>query len=969
MLREDGGAEGAPPAALAAPDSGAARAPLVPLPGAQPADVARTAPPAPVAVEQSPETGTGVPASYARALGGLTGRILEARPDGEPPRPVPDFRVELVGGLKSSIMLPHDAIRAEGGVELQAVAASATTDVEGRFRMTGIDPRIFGALLLDPGGPRAMLHLLEQSPVSGETRDLGDIVLPLSVTLRGTVVDERGLPVEGARVRGTDLPVLDALADVGDFRAGGGVLIPSDATGIDRDLLYVPPPGLARLESRLPIPTAFTDAEGGFVLTGIPAGLVALVVDDGVHRPLVRAGVATGAPGGTRDVGRLAVADGRPLTVHVEDGDGEPVDEPDVLAGSVMPLAPAAVMKRPAERLGAGAVAFRGMADGAAWVAARGDPRHEYTLVPVHDVAIGTLTVTLDALRRITVQVRDTEGRPVPGARFLGRCDAESEVPDAIMPPKSLADRTRPGEEDGQYVIDDLSPGTWELAAFADGYAGERTRVDVDTTSAVTITLRRGVALRVRVLGAGDGAPVEWARVEAWGQDGPDALDLFEGPTTSARTDATGLAMLRDLPEGDVRVQVSHPAWAVVEERAEVPREDELAVSLPVGGSIAGRVTDMGGPPAEPLFIALESSDGEGDDELPRMTLSDEDGAFRFERVPPGEARLQARSRADFGGGLSFVETFINSPLARAEVTVVEGAEAQAELLIGAVEADVVTGWVRGVLVVNGQPAAGWRVRTWGAIRRGVTTDESGLWDLGRIEAGEVDLMLNAPGQSIAGGWTETRKFDLAQDERRFERIELRTGAVTGRVVFDATGGPASAAEVRLRSEGEQGGWTRQPRTMTSSDGSFRFEPVVVGSYRVTAEAEGYAEANSEPFELRPLELRSGVALRLRAGLTLAGRVRLEGAASAPRFVRLIARADEGAGSEGARVDLDDMRYRFTTLAPGRWTIHVATDLDTGFAPQTVELTRDVEDLELVFRPEPEGEGEGGGESFVYELR
>jgi hypothetical protein len=653
----------------------------------------------------------------------------------------------------------------------------------------------------------------------------------------------------------------------------------------------------------------------------------------------------------------------------VKDGDGQPVPAAEVMAGSITQLAPVALMKQPARTTDEGVVEFLGLSDREAWVAGRADPRHEYTLLSVQDVSVGLVTLVLPAQRTLRVTVRDTLGVPVPGVRFHGRQTETSEVPDIVLPPRSFADRTKAGEEDGQYLIEDLSPGRWELTALAEGYTSERTMVDLDATSVLGLTLRRGSVLRVRVVGALDGAPVEYARVEAWGEEGQRELDLFNGPTTAARTDAGGLALLRDLPEGEVRLQVSHPAWAVLEERAEVPRDEELLVTMPVGGSVAGQVTDAGGPPAEPLFITLESDSGAGDDELPRFTLSDLDGKFRFDRVAPGEARLRAMSRAEFGGGLSFFETFFNSPLARAEVQVLEGAEAQVELVVGEIEAGVETGYLRGSLSVNGLAAPGWRVRTWGAIRRSTTTDENGAWDLGRIEAGEVNVMLNAPGQAITGGWTEAIELELQQDERKYERIELRTGAVTGRVVLDSTGAPASAAEVRLRSDGEEGGWGRQPRAVTSADGSFRFEPVVVGNYRVTARVDGYAETSSEGFELHALELRSGITLRLPKGLSVSGRVQLPGIDAAPRFMRLVAKSETG--SANARVDLEDMSFRFDALGPGTWTIHLASDLDGSFQPQTLEVSRDMEDVELAFAFEPEEEDDAQGVegTFVYEVK
>src|SRR5690606_12859347 len=116
---------------------------------------------------------------------------------------------------------------------------------------------------------------------------------------------------------------------------------------------------------------------------------------------------------------------------------------------------------------------------------------------------------------------------------------------------------------------------------------------------------------------------------------------------------------------------------------------------------------------------------------MPRFTLTDADGAFRFVNVEAGEVELSARERVSFSSMASWWEPFAMTPEAEAEVVVEAGREAHVLLVVGSAYADVPTGRVEGTLWVNGRPGAGWRVRTWGRIRRSVSTDPDGRFDMG----------------------------------------------------------------------------------------------------------------------------------------------------------------------------------------------------------------------------------------------
>jgi len=915
-----------------------------------------------------------MPASYRAALGGLTGRVLEHTPGApETLRPVAGLSIELAGGRKSSIMPPRDALLDPARLQAEFILGSAVTDAEGRFELGSIDPRTLGALLLDPGGPRGMFWPLEVTPVGGRTSDLGDLVLPPTATLFGRVVDERSAPIAGARVRATDLPIPEAFAGpVAGFRGGSGLAFARELADGEAQRVFVPPPSLARLESRLPFPTAITDAQGRFELTGVPQGLVLLVADDGVHRPAARSGVPTGAAGGRRDAGLLAMADGQPLEVAVRGPGGQTIAAPQVLAGNPLPGAPVAVLAAPTGLDDQGRGRFSGLAEGAVWVAARADPRHDFTVVELPDVGVGRVTITLKTPHALTLTVLDAGGAPLPGASFFGRALNENQTPDFVLPPLALADRTQAGDQ-GRYVISDLDPTTWEITTVVPGHPQNRLNADLSGGDATAeVRLAAGHPAAVRVVSAADGAPVEWALVEARPEDDGMELDLFSGPASARRTDSEGLALFSDLPPGPVKFTVNHPAFAVTDAEAALPSEDELRVALSPGGSIAGQVFSQGGPPAEPLIVMLVQGDAPGDAELPRFALTGPEGRFEFLRVEPGSVSIQARSRMEIGASASLFETMFNSPLAEASVEVADGRQSQVELVVGAELEGTETGLVSGRLTVNGAPAAGWRVRTWGKVRRSVSTDEGGLFDLGRIEAGEVSLLVSAPTQNIGNGFTDQRRAELKPGEQLWLPIDLTVGSIAGQVRSAATGEPLPGAEVSAAVEGEQGGWGRNPGTVSAGDGSFAIDPVVSGHYRLRASADGYARTVSDPIEVSAFQTRSGIVLSLPAALKVSGTIEIQGATAKPKWVYLVASGGEGReGREGARIDSGTMSFRFERLGPGDWEFELNTDLDVAFAPVKVALTGDAKDLKLVFAPKPPepADENGDGSPFVYEVK
>ncbi|MBM3985468.1 MAG: hypothetical protein FJ296_07255, partial [Planctomycetes bacterium] len=897
-----------------------------------------------------------MPASYRAALGALTGRVLLA--DGQP---LPGLPIELLGGRRSLIIRSTTAFLDPDGLQFDPVVGRTQTDAEGRFRLSDLQPRTVGLLLLDPGGPRSLLWPLEITPVAGETRDLGDLVLPLTATLVGRVVDARNQPLPGARVRATEIPGIELAPEVANFREGGGVMVMD--TGSDESFAWVPPPAMSALVAKLPVPTAYTDADGRFELPGVQPGLVTLAIDEPRHLVHVQGGVPTGAAGAVRDIGTIGLGDGELARGRVVDGKGQPVAGAEVLLGSPLGLVPGAVLRGPHVSDADGAFSVPGFRAGAVWAVARADAQHDWTLTS-HLQAGVPGEIRLDLPRSATLLVHAGDRVPLEDVELWGRATPDDDVVDLFLPPQRLADVSR--DEQGRHVIANLRPAEWEFVVRAPGRPPERAELDLrDGDGADEVVLRAGHALAVRVLGP-DGQPLEWAQVEV----AEEEMDFEDPPLAVGRTAADGRVRLENLPAEKVYVTATHPGYAIATDNADLaPQADgtpapELVLSLQAGGSVLGQVVDGGLPPAEPLLAILINTDSPGDALLPVVAVTDLEGRFRFDRVEPGEAHVEVRSRTNFTSGLTFFEAFIESALAEEEVEVLPEGETRVLLDIGAQLAGRDTGTVAGSLLVNGLPADGWRVRTWGEIRRSVKTDARGQFDLGRLPAEPFELSLSPPGAGLEEGFTDRMDVELATGERKWLELKISTGSLSGLVRSAATGQPLPGARVQVVAEEQEGRGGRLNATVTGADGRYKLEPVAAGRYRLNVRAPDHANFNGEPFELHEAQARTGVDVSVPRGLRLSGKVVVQ-CEEQPKWAWLIATAEDDITRDTANVDSETMTFEFDGLSPGDWAFELATDLDLELAEVKLRVDTDRSGVELAFEAAPEAPPEDEGQDGV----
>ncbi|WP_394839466.1 carboxypeptidase regulatory-like domain-containing protein [Pendulispora rubella] len=195
---------------------------------------------------------------------------------------------------------------------------------------------------------------------------------------------------------------------------------------------------------------------------------------------------------------------------------------------------------------------------------------------------------------------------------------------------------------DGKFTVKKLSPGTYTVRAHRKG-GGEAVAKEVQVGGNVTLTIRRASSIAGTVTGA-RGKPPERFTVAV-----VDKKKGFERQESFFRTG--GAFKMRDLPPGDFEVSAEATEGRAL---AQVPlaqgeKYDGLALTLEGGASLRGRVVafDSGQPIARMVVFVEAAKGGRGRpmgvmDEGDRKNVTDADGRFEIQHCPPGRVNLYA---------------------------------------------------------------------------------------------------------------------------------------------------------------------------------------------------------------------------------------------------------------------------------------------------------------------------------------
>ena len=227
-------------------------------------------------------------------------------------------------------------------------------------------------------------------------------------------------------------------------------------------------------------------------------------------------------------------------------------------------------------------------------------------------------------------------------------------------------------DEEGRFELQSAGPSDVRLVVLAEGYAGLRRVLDLETarSAAIDLPLIRGASIEGRITDRG-GRPVEGATVSIRSApvpldftppanrsggplaDLPDSCWLFAGRDPDqkhvrtepvGRSDAGGSFRIDGrVANGGaafVRVHFEHPDYAVTSSevlKLEMPSGvARTSIVMERGAALRGRVMQNGRP-----AVAVVRWSSEGDTSA--SVEVDAEGHYSFDNVPPGEVSLSAR--------------------------------------------------------------------------------------------------------------------------------------------------------------------------------------------------------------------------------------------------------------------------------------------------------------------------------------
>lgn len=761
----------------------------------------------------------------------------------------------------------------ELGTEDVRAPSCATSDASGRYQLAPLVPAryrpVAGAPRFAPAawdGAEGMDDFLELA--AGERRDGVDFVLtPGGVEVRGVVLDIGGGPVAGATV-----------------------------TSVPGRVFGVPP---------LMAPAAESDARGEFSLWLARGGHTLLAAAEGyagghdeIHAPGARAEI-------------FLTPESVVAGIVVDADSGEPIARARVVASEL-------------SRSGTYRTAFSGddgrfritrLAPGrykpSAHIAGGYGRAREAVLLGLGETAEDIrIEVFPEAMLSGRVLVGEGEGTPCPGGSVRLRSD--DDVQGAEI-------------EDGAVEFEALLPGSYEVDVYCDDHlsAAEYPAVEVGSEDVTGLVWR--VSAGGAVVGTVSdqaGAPVAGinVRVSARRDSDPRARK----PQAWVETDADGRYEARGLASGRADVQLHsarHPSLAEPV-TVEVPAEGEVTVDLtvPSGGTIAGRVVDDRGQPVADVRVraaSVDSRQGYWDESV----RSGEDGRFELEGVEPGKQRVFAvddawqalrapgQRRDAEAGKLVRVEA---GKTAQVELVIERRTATIAGRVVDAAGAPVTDAFVDAAREPDGPGASAARARRqvrWNWDRKPAMTDTDGAFSLADLAPGRYTLRAYRRGggealaEGVAAGSTVTLTIPA-------------TGRIAGQVRAD--GGAAPSFFQIMAADPETG--FRRRESFYRTGGAWSLGDLPAGSFDITASAG--AGTSTVEVALAAGQERSGVVIELAGRGVISGRV-VDADSGEPvaglmtGFVPL-AGSRIGWSEDRERVTDEDGRFRIEDVPAGR---------------------------------------------------
>ncbi|MGA0058420.1 MAG: MSCRAMM family protein, partial [Planctomycetota bacterium] len=795
----------------------------------------------------------------------IAGRVVD-----ESGQPVAGAKVQpLLGGSGMKSLFPM----------LLGRDRSVEAGEDGRFVLAGLEPGeiTFGA------EAKGYVPATEKVEVRvAERRDDVVVVLARGASIAGTVIDDRGLPVAGAKV------------------------------GVERMREIAPGLQFSSVDEESQVET---DENGYFLVSGVEGPKVSLIARAAGHAQKTLGEIELGDGSVLFRLDRL----GR-ITGSLLDTEGQPI------AGSRISLSGRAVeaVTTDAE----GRFEIQDVAPGSVSLSAEGKghvPVEGYTVHVVAGATVGNVTLRAETGAVLVATVVDAKGQPVSGAEVrvtaaeeqggmidlgggggrirraraisIGLDAGEGGSPMRFLDGGSLLRKERTGP-DGVARIAGLPTGSVRVSAEGKTDAPSRA-VDLQIPRRGTVdtilSLRPAGLVLVRVVDA-TGQPAESVRFTLRGPE--NVPDAGQSPHRG-RTDPNGEATVAQLLEGSYSVVLELDAKPTAlggnggfqfvigdgsgGESLESTRRTvqvianttaEVVLQKPLLTRVFGTVTAADGPAAGVRVTLRADSDqpmfggGSGN-----SATTSADGSFEIVDVAAGTYRLEwgrgsqmvkHRDEIVVPAGVAEMRRDLDMPVGILEVTAVDqdgapvsGAAVRLSRMSGGGETVQRTRVAFGLAL--GGPASdsgGMTSFTFGDGSTKVETDAQGRARIEDVPPGEYRMTIESqahaekrvePVVAVNGGTTDAGVVTL-------EAAGVIEGTVTG---LPAGGGglPSNLALVELRLAGDEN--DRRPPTM-AQDGKFRIDGLAPGDYEVRARPIGPGAGGDAAGPWQPVRVEAG---------------------------------------------------------------------------------------------------------------
>jgi len=253
-------------------------------------------------------------------------------------------------------------------------------------------------------------------------------------------------------------------------------------------------------------------------------------------------------------------------------------------------------------------------------------------------------------------------------------------------------------------------------------------------------------------------------------------------------------------------------------------------------------------------------------------------------------------------------------------------------------------------------------VSIWAKRRYEATVNARGLYDLGEVPVGEHNIsIVSLPGATGRYDFRIRREIDVQENLPLTSDFEIMTGTIQGQAVSQSLGQPMRGVKIRARLEDQnEADFRVRMNTVTDLDGSFLFEGVPVGTYKIEAESNQFGCPPVSGVEVYARGKAGPIVLTMITPVVVKGRVDLPESELSARWVGMMIEPadDKSSGREWVSIRSGSGSFETKRLIPGSYKAQLWGSFETKYEKMSFLVPRGgISNLVLSPKPvEPQAE-------------